>query len=466
MHEKCGVFGVYGLENAAEVTYLGLFSLQHRGQESAGIVVSDGRSFREHKGMGLVSEVFDTEVLRKLTGHIALGHVRYSTTGSSSLRNVQPFVGECRFGTLAIAHNGNLANTLTLWKKLSKRGAVFQSTMDTELILHLVAQSSFEGFEDALKEALWQVRGAFSLGILSANALVAVRDPWGFRPLALGRLDEGYLVSSESCAFDVLGAEFLREIEPGEMLVIDENGPRSFFYAYSSRKAFCVFELIYFARPDSTVFGNHVHEARKRMGMALAEGEFCEADMVVPVPDSGLFAALGFSEASGIPLGFALVRNPYVGRTFIQPTQSLRDLSVRLKLNPLRNLIRGKRVIVIEDSIVRGSTSSQRIATFKEAGAKEVHLRVSSPPHRFPCFYGIDFPTKDELLAARMDLEAIRKFLGLDSLRYITLEGLQKSLMPPAEQYCFACFTGEYPVPPEKDIGKFVLEATRVVPRR
>lgn len=459
MYEKCGIFGVYGLENAAEVAYLGLFSLQHRGQESAGIVASDGRGFREHKGMGLVADVFDSESLKKLSGHIALGHVRYSTTGVPSSRNIQPFLGECRFGTLAIAHNGNLTNTVSLWRRLAKRGAIFQSTMDTELILHLVAQSTFDGLEDALKEALWQIRGAFSLGVMSPRAIFAARDPWGFRPLCLGRLNGGYLVSSESCAFDVLGAEFLREIEPGEMLVIDENGPRSFFYAYSSKKAFCVFELIYFARPDSIVFGNCVYEARKKMGMALARDEDCEADMVIPVPDSGLFAALGFAEASGIPLEFALIRNPYVGRTFIQPSQDLRDLAVRLKLNPLRSLINGKRVIVIEDSIVRGSTSSQRIATLKAAGAKEVHMRVSSPPHCFPCFYGIDFPTRNELLAARMDLESIRVFLGLDSLRYLTLEGLKQSLVPPQDQYCFACFTGEYPVPPEEGIGKFVLEA-------
>lgn len=465
MYEKCGVFGVYGLENAAEITYLGLFSLQHRGQESAGIVTSDGRKFQEARGMGLVAEVFTAEGLRKLSGHIALGHVRYSTTGIPSSRNIQPFLGECRFGTLAIAHNGNLTNTLSLWQKLGKRGAVFQSTTDTELILHLVAQSAFDSLEDALKEALWQMRGAFSLGVMSAKALFAARDPWGFRPLCLGRLQGGYLVSSESCAFDVLGAEFLREIAPGEMLVIDENGPRSFFYAYSSRKAFCVFELIYFARPDSIVFGNLVYEARKKMGTALAQEERDTADMVVPVPDSGLYAALGFAEASGIPLEFALVRNPYVGRTFIQPSQDLRDLGVRLKLNPLRSLIRGKRIIVIEDSIVRGSTSSQRIATLKAAGAREVHMRVSSPPHRFPCFYGIDFPTREELLAARMDLEDIRDFLGLDSLRYLSLEGLKRSLVPPENQYCFACFTGEYPVPPEEGTSKWILEHD-MVPRR
>lgn len=458
MYEKCGIFGVYGLENAAEIAYLGLFLLQHRGQEGAGIVVSDGRRFKEHRGIGLVTEVFDTESLQKLTGHIALGHVRYSTTGAPSSRNIQPLLGECRFGTLAIAHNGNLTNTLTLWQKLGRGGAIFQSTTDTELILHLVARSAFDSLEDALKEALWQIRGAFSIGVISAKALFAARDPWGFRPLCLGRLHDGYLISSESCVFDILGAEFLREIEPGEMLVIDEHGPRSFFYAYSSRKAFCAFEIIYFARPDSVVFGNPVYEARKKMGALLAQNEDCLADMVTPVPDSGIFAALGFAEASGIPFEFAFIRSPYVGRTFIQPSQDLRDLGVRLKLNPLRNLIKGKRVIVIEDSIVRGSTSSQRIATLKAAGAREVHMRVSSPPHRFPCFYGIDFPTREELLAARMSLEDMKTFLGLDSLRYLSLEGLKQSLVPPEGRYCFACFTGEYPVHPEEGIGKLLLE--------
>ncbi|MCX6091206.1 MAG: amidophosphoribosyltransferase, partial [Candidatus Atribacteria bacterium] len=297
INEKCGVFGTYGVKNAAEILYLGLFSLQHRGQESAGMVVSDGITVKEYKEMGLVSEVFHGDILKKLPGHIGLGHVRYSTTGSPSTRNIQPFVGECRFGSLSIAHNGNLANTWTLWKQLSRRGAVFQSSMDTELLLHLVAQSRFDSLEDAVKEALWQMKGAFSLGIMSEKKLIAARDPWGFRPLSLGKLNSGYLVSSESCAFDVIGAEFLREIEPGEMLVIDENGPRSFFYAHSPRKAMCIFELIYFARPDSFIFGQSVYEARKKMGRILAEKETVSADMVIPVPESGIYAALGFSEA-------------------------------------------------------------------------------------------------------------------------------------------------------------------------
>ncbi|MDI3542725.1 MAG: amidophosphoribosyltransferase [Candidatus Atribacteria bacterium] len=460
--EKCGVFGVYGLENASELTYLGLFSLQHRGQESAGIAVSDGKTVREKKGMGLVSEVFTSRDLKGLPGHIALGHVRYSTTGSSSPRNVQPFIGESRFGHLAVAHNGNLTNALAIWKKLSERGAVFQSSMDTELILHLIAQGSFDSLEDSLKDALWQIQGAFSLGILSSHQLIAVRDPWGFRPLSLGKLGDGYIISSESCAFNVLGAEFMREIEPGEMIIIDEKGLRSFFYAYSPRKAFCIFELIYFARPDSIVFGNQVYQARKNMGKMLAEEEDCSVDMVVPVPDSGTFAALGFSETSGIPLEFAMVRNPYVGRTFIRPEQGARDLAVKIKLDPIKELIRGKKIIVIEDSIVRGSTSRQRIATLKEAGAKEVHMRVSSPPHIFPCHYGIDFPTRRELIASNKSVEEVRKYLGLDSLRYITIEGLKKSVTPSGENYCFACFNGDYPVLPQ-EIGKLILEERQII---
>ena len=460
--EKCGIFGIYGLKNASELTYLGLFSLQHRGQESAGIAVSDGKTVREKKGMGLVSEVFTPQSLKGLPGHIALGHVRYSTTGSSSSRNIQPFIGESRFGHLAIAHNGNLTNALALWKKLSERGAVFQSSMDTELILHLIAQGSFDGLEDSLKDALWQIQGAFSLGILSSHQLIAVRDPWGFRPLSLGKLGDGYIISSESCAFNVLGAEFVREIEPGEMIIIDEKGLRSFFYAYSPRKAFCIFELIYFARPDSVVFSNQVYQARKNMGKVLAEEEDCSADMVVPIPDSGTFAALGFSEASGIPLEFAMVRNPYVGRTFIRPEQGARDLAVKIKLDPIRELIRGKRIIVIEDSIVRGSTSRQRIATLKEAGAREVHMRVSSPPHIFPCHYGIDFPTRRELIASDKSIEEVKKYLGLDSLRYITIEGLKNSVIPPGENYCFACFNGDYPVTPQEG-GKLILEKRQVI---
>lgn len=456
--EKCGIFGVYGLKDAATIAYLGLFSLQHRGQESAGLVVSDGKRLQEHKGMGLVHEVFEVDHLEKLKGHIALGHVRYSTTGDSVERNIQPFLGESRLGSIAVAHNGNLVNTPSLWKKLSRRGAVVQSSTDTELILHLLAGSAFDSLEDSIKEALWEMRGAYSLGILSREKLIAVRDPWGFRPLCLGKLDDGYLVSSESCAIDVVGGEFIREIAPGEMLILDENGPRSFFYAYSSRKAFCVFELIYFARPDTFVFGNHVAEARKQMGRILAEDEAFSADMVVPVPDSGTFAALGFAEASGLPLEFAMVRNPYVGRTFIQPGQESRNLAVRLKLNPLKAILRGKRVIVIEDSIVRGNTSRERIATLKEAGVREVHLRVSSPPHRFPCYYGIDFPTSEELLAARLALPEIERYLGLDSLRYLSLEGLKRSIQPPSSSYCFACFDGEYPVGKDENLRKSCLE--------
>ncbi|MDK2897601.1 MAG: amidophosphoribosyltransferase [Candidatus Atribacteria bacterium] len=456
--EKCGVFGVYGLPNAAEIAYLGLFSLQHRGQESAGIVTIDGKAVCERKGMGLVSEVFAPADLERLSGSIALGHVRYSTTGSSSVKNIQPLVGDSRFGSVGIAHNGNLANSITVSERLRRSGAVFQSFMDTELILHLIAQSGFDSFEDAVKEALWQVRGAFSLGIVSRDKLIAVRDPWGFRPLCLGKLDGGYLISSESCAFEVLGADLVREIEPGEMLIIDSQGPRSFSYAFSPRKAFCVFELIYFARPDSLVFGNSVYQVRKNMGRALAEQEDKEADLVVPVPDSGIYAALGFAQATGIPFELGMIRNPYVGRTFIRPTQEARKQAVQMKLDPVREVIKGKRIIVVEDSIVRGNTSRRRIATLKKAGAREVHMRVSSPPHCFPCFYGIDFPTKEELIANRMNSEEIKNFLKLDSLRYIDIDGLKASILPPGDNYCFSCFTGDYPILPDQGLGKEVWE--------
>lgn len=458
LKESCGVFGVFGLPNAVELTYLGLFSLQHRGQESVGIVVWDGKSLQEKKGMGLVSEVFHPSDFERLKGHVALGHVRYSTTGSSSLKNAQPFLGDCRFGELGIAHNGNLTNTLQLRKQLTRLGSVFRSSMDTELILHLIARSQFDNLEDSIKEALWQMRGAFSLGIIAPDRLIAVRDPWGFRPLALGKLDGGYVISSESCAFDVLGAEFLREIAPGEMVVIDQNGVRSFFYAYSSRKAFCVFELIYFARPDSLVFGNSVYEARKKMGQKLAAREFAVADMVIPVPDSGMCAALGFAEFSGIPLELGFIRNPYVGRTFIRPRQDERELAIDIKLNPLKSLLQNKRVIVIEDSIVRGNTSRRRITTLKRAGVKEVHMRVSSPPHRFPCFYGVDFPSSSELVAFGKSVEEIRQYLDLDSLQYLDIEDLKEIVGNAGKDFCFACFNGDYPVRIEKEFAKNALE--------
>lgn len=459
LKESCGIFGVFGLSNAAEITYLGLFSLQHRGQESAGIVVSDGKVLREKKGMGLVSEVFHSSDFRELRGHVALGHVRYSTTGSSSMKNAQPFLGDCRFGELAIAHNGNLTNAFYLRKQLTRLGSVFRSSMDTELILHLIARGQFDNLEDSVKEALWQMRGAFSLGIIAPCRLIAVRDPWGFRPLALGRLNGGYVISSETCAFDILGAELIREIAPGEMVIIDENGVRSFFYAYSSRKAFCVFELIYFARPDSLVFGNSVYEARKRMGQKLAAREFVTADMVIPVPDSGMYAALGFAEFSGIPIEMGFIRNPYVGRTFIRPSQDERELAIDIKLNPLRSLLKNKRVIVIEDSIVRGNTSKRRIATLKGAGVKEVHMRVSSPPHRFPCFYGVDFPSSSELVAFGKSTEEIRRYLGLDSLQYLDIEDLKEIVGESGNNFCFACFNGDYPVQTEKEFAKNVFES-------
>ncbi len=464
VREKCGVFAAFQVPDAARVVQAGLLSLQHRGQEGTGIVVFRGNRFWEHKGMGLVSEVFSRSgAERLLQGDIALGHVRYSTTGSSSERNLQPFLGETRFGPLAVAHNGNLTNSPTLWKALSRQGAVFSSSMDTELILHLISRSSFDGLEDAVKEALWQIQGAYSAIVMSSDRLVALRDPWGFRPLCLGEMDGGYLVSSETCALEVIGAQVIREVQPGEMLVLDKNGPRSFFYAHSKRKAYCFFELIYFARPDSIVFGESVYEVRKNLGRILAEREDRDVDMVIPVPDSGMHGALGYAEASGLPLEFALVRNPYLGRTFIRPGQQNRELAVRMKLNPMRGIIRGKKVVIVEDSIVRGSTSRRRIATLKEAGAREVHMRITSPPHCCPCFYGIDFPTREELVAAGRTCEEVRDYLGLDSLRYLDTDGLKSALRHSSgDEFCLACFNAEYPLRPDRGLGKKILEGSGV----
>lgn len=463
VREKCGVFAAFQVPEAARVVQTGLVSLQHRGQEGAGIVVSRGNHFWEHKGLGLVSEVFARPGMERLSGETALGHVRYSTTGSSSDRNIQPFLGETRFGPLAVAHNGNVTNSLTLWKGLNRQGAVFHSSADTEIMIHLIARSSFDGLEDAVKEALWQIQGAYSAVVMAHDRLVALRDPWGFRPLCLGKMNGGYLVSSETCALEVMGAEVVREVHPGEMLVLDKNGPRSFFYAHSKRKAYCFFELIYFARPDSIVFGESVYQVRKNLGRILAEREDREIDMVIPVPDSGVHGALGYAEASGLPLEFALVRNPYLGRTFIKPGQRNRELAVRMKLNPVRGIITGKRVVIIEDSIVRGSTSRRRIATLKEAGAREVHMRITSPPHCCPCYYGIDFPTREELVAAGKTCDQVRDYLGLDSLRYLDTSGLKSALQVSAgNEYCLACFDADYPLQPDRGLGKEVLEQSGV----
>ncbi len=453
---ECGVFAVFGHPNAAALTYYGMFALQHRGQESAGIVTADGPGarFKSHKGMGLVGQVFGPGDVEMLKGDRAIGHVRYSTTGSSNLSNAQPVFVDCHRGQIAVAHNGNLVNAATLREELEARGSIFRTTSDTEIILHLIAQPG-----GGLLPALRRISGAFSCVLMSDREIVAVRDPFGFRPLCLGKLEGGWVVSSESCAFDLIHAEFVREIEPGEVVIIDENGPRSEFpFRREARRAFCVFEFIYFARPDSRLDDVNVSLARIAMGRELAKLHPAEADLVIPVPDSGSYAALGYAEEMGIPMGNAFVRNHYIGRTFLQPTQLIRDFNVRVKLNLIPELVRGKRVVVVDDSIVRGTTARARVVNLREAGAKEVHLRVSCPPHRNPCYYGIDFPDPEKLLANQMPMEEIAHHLGADSLGYLDVPGLVRATGVPEDSFCTACFTGKYPIPVEDQTDKHIME--------
>jgi amidophosphoribosyltransferase len=459
--EACGVFGIYGHKQAAELSYLGLYALQHRGQESAGIVVSDRRQLKAYKGMGLVADVFTPGTTEGLSGDIAIGHIRYSTMGSSSIKNAQPFLVEYSRGQLAIGHNGNLVNAKSLRDELEAAGSIFQSTMDTEIIIHLLAKSTEPTFEEALGNALGRIKGAYSLTLLRENQLIAVRDPHGWRPLCLGKLDDSFVVASETCALDLIQAQYIRDVEPGEVLFIDKDGLHSFKPLPKTSHAFCIFEYIYFARPDSNIFGGNVYAARKALGARLAEEYPVEADLVVPIPDSGNFAALGFAESASLPFEPAIIRNHYIGRTFIQPSQAVRDLGVKVKLNPVRELIKGKRIAIIEDSIVRGTTSKARLRALREAGAKELHMRVSCPPLISPCYYGIDFPTKEELIATRLSVEEIRKSLGLDSLAYLSLEGMLASMPLPKEEFCTACFTEDYPIPPEELVSKEALERPR-----
>jgi amidophosphoribosyltransferase len=446
LREECGVFGIFGHEDAARITYLGLYALQHRGQESAGIVVSDGKQLIGARGMGLVYEVFNEEKLQELTGPTAIGHIRYSTTGSSVLKNAQPFQVDYSRGSLAVAHNGNLVNTSELRSRLEKAGSIFQSTMDSEIIVHLVAKSHAANFEDALIESLLQLKGSYSLLLLTQDQMIAVRDPHGFRPLCLGKLDGSYVFASETCALDLIEAEYIRDVEPGEIVIIDNNGLHSLKPLPPTTPSLCIFEFIYFARPDSHVFGESVYQARKCLGRELALEQPVKCDLVIPMPDSGNCAALGFAEASEIPLEMGIIRNHYVGRTFIQPSQTSRDLGVKVKLNPVREVIKDKRIVVIEDSIVRGTTSKIRMKNLREAGAKEVHMRVSCPPHRYPCYYGIDFPTREELIASSHSTEEICRFIGLDTLGYLSLDGMIKALPFPKEDFCLSCFDGQYPV--------------------
>jgi len=446
-HDECGVFGIYGYTEAANLTYLGLHALQHRGQEGAGICSSDGRQLFIEKSMGLVADIFSEKRLKRLPGAIAIGHNRYSTAGSSSLKNVQPIMVNFSLGSLAIAHNGNLVNALELKSDLESKGAIFQSSADSEVIVHLIASSRASSLPERLMDAVKVISGAFSLLIMTENELIAVRDPYGFRPLSIGRYDGAYVIASETCALDLIGAKYLRDVEPGEMVVINENGISSLKPLHSPRQAFCIFEFIYFSRPDSNIFGNiNVDGVRKELGRQLARENGVDADIVIPVPDSGVPAALGYANESNIPFDFGLIRNHYVGRTFIEPRQSIRHFGVKIKLNPVRKLLEGKRVLVVDDSIVRGTTSKKIVKMIREGGgAREVHLRISSPPTIGPCFYGIDTPTRKELIASTHSIDEIRKYITATSLSYLSLEGLLK-VVPESERFCTACFDDKYPV--------------------
>ena len=455
---ECGIFGVFGHPNAAVLTYYGLFALQHRGQESAGIVTTTGpgATFQQHRDMGLVSQVFGQEELERLKGTRAVGHTRYSTTGTSTIKNAQPFVVDCLRGQLAVAHNGNLINAAVLRDELERKGSIFQTTADSEIILHLLAQPTQNG--GGSLSALRRLEGAFSLILMSERELIAVRDPFGFRPLALGKLDNAYVLASESCALDLIHAEFIREVEPGEVLIISEDGLRSEWPFRDEQQAFCMFEYVYFARPDSIIGGVNVARVRTEMGRELARRYPVDADIVVPVPDSGNYAALGFAQELGIPYEHAFVRNHYIGRTFLQPSQLIRDFDVRVKLNLIKEAVEGKRVVVVDDSIVRGTTARARVVNLREAGAKEVHMRVSCPPHRFACHYGIDFPDPEKLIANQLSMEQICEYLGVDSLGYLDLEGMVRATGKPVNQFCLACFTGKYPLAVDPELDKFIME--------
>jgi amidophosphoribosyltransferase len=444
--EACGVFGIYGHPEAANLTYLGLYALQHRGQESAGIAASDGAEVRTSKSMGYVADAFSEKTLEKLPGHIAMGHVRYSTAGDSKLDNAQPILIDCAHGQIAIAHNGNLVNATELKDELVRRGAIFQTTTDTEVILHLYARSRAMSIDDAIIDAISSVQGAFSLVLMTKDRLIAVRDPHGFRPLALGRLGDAVIVCSETCALDLIGASYVRDVEPGEVLIINSSGVKTYRPLPPAPSAHCIFEHVYFSRPDSYVFGESVNEIRTNLGRLLAREQPANADVIVPVPDSGVCAAIGFAEEAGIPMRVGLIRNHYVGRTFIEPQQAIRHFGVRVKLNPVRSILDGQRVVLVDDSLVRGTTSRKIVKMVKAAGAKEVHMRISCPPTISPCFYGVDTPRRSELIAATHTLEEIQKYIGADSVGYLSLEGLLSAVGVRRSSYCTSCYTGQYPV--------------------
>jgi amidophosphoribosyltransferase len=445
-HDECGVFAIYGSRDAANLTYLGLYALQHRGQESAGITSSDGENLITHKSMGHVHDIFVPEVLATLPGASAIGHTRYSTAGDTVLLNAQPFSVDCNKGKIAVAHNGNITNAAELRRDLEAEGSIFQSSSDTEVILHLVARSRERTLAGALRDALLQLEGAFSLVFLAKDRILIARDPNGFRPLAMGQMEnKSYVFASETCAFDLIGATYICDVEPGEMVIVGPEGLTRERYAPVRDQAHCVFEHVYFARPDSKVFGRPVAESREMLGRFLAQETHIDADVVVPVPDSGVAAALGYASESGIPYRQGLIRNHYVGRTFIEPSQAIRDFGVKLKLNPVRHLIEGKRVILVDDSIVRGTTSRKIVRMVRSAGAKEVHLRISCPPTVSPCFYGVDTPVESELIAANSTLEEIRKYVEADTLGYLSLGSLRRAVSDNDCSYCYACYTGNYP---------------------
>jgi len=450
-HEECGVIAIYGHPEAAKLAYLGLYALQHRGQESAGICTADGNHIYTRKAMGHVADIFTSQVLDMLPGELAIGHTRYSTAGDTVLLNAQPFSVSCNKGRLAVAHNGNITNTAELRAELARRGSVFQASSDTELVLHLVAHSSERTLAGALREALLQIEGAFSLVLLAQDRVLVARDPHGFRPLAVGEMEvsggrKGYVFASETCAFDLVGAVYLHDVEPGEMVIVGPEGMTRERYAPEQQRAQCVFEHVYFSRPDSIVFGRSVEKSRENLGRRLARECPADADLVVPVPDSGVAAAIGYSDESGLPFRQALIRNHYVGRTFIEPSQAIRDFGVKLKLNPVRYLLKDKRVVLVDDSIVRGTTSRKIVRMVRQAGAREVHLRISCPPTISPCFYGVDTPDRAELIGSNHTVEEIRRFVEADSLGYLSIGSLRKAVDDDERhEYCYACYTGNYP---------------------
>ena len=460
--DECGVFGIFGNDDAANLTYLGLYALQHRGQESAGIASTDGTRIFLSRAMGYVSDAFDEATLLTLRGSAAIGHVRYSTAGDSRLVNAQPILIDCAHGEISLCHNGNLVNAAELRDDLVKRGSIFQTSSDTEVILHLYARSQAPTAEDAIIESVSQVRGAFSLVVLTKDKVIAVRDPHGFRPLAIGQLDGATIVCSETCALDLIGATYVRDVEPGEVLVIDASGMRSYKPWVEAPPAHCIFEHVYFARPDSHVFGQSVNEVRTDLGRRLARAAAVAADVVVPIPDSGVCAALGFAEESGIPFKMGLIRNHYVGRTFIHPQQAIRHFKVKVKLNPVRSILAGKRVALVDDSIVRGTTSRKIVGMVRAAGAREVHMRISCPPTISPCYYGIDTPRRSELIGATHSVEEIRQYLSADSVAYLDIEAMLGSVGSRRQDYCTSCFTGKYPVEFPRDEDTYLQLALKL----